>query len=163
MVNILQDIWIIDISGIVLYHRVYNKKIDDQLFGGLMCAINKVAEMIIETKITSINFGYKCFGILKKENILFIANSNENIGSRTINYELELIAHKFLNLYREHLKNEIIVDLSPFNDFTREIKDSLMVSKKKNALPIHNLGKNLPEFSEWIKKVRSISNQKTSL
>jgi len=163
LANILQDIWIIDISGIVLYHRVYNKKIDVQLFGGLMSAIDKVAEMIIETRIKSINFGNKCFGILKKENILFIANSDENIGSRTINYELELIAIKFLKSYRKHLPKEGFVDVSTFNDFTGEIKDSLMNPNKKNASPIHSLGKDLPDFSEWLRKVRSVSNHKTSL
>jgi len=162
LVNILQDIWIIDISGIVLYHRVYNKKIDDQLFGGLMCAINRVAEMIIETRITSINFGNKCFGILKKENILFIANSNENIGPITINYELKLIASKFLNLYRDLLKNEELIDISPFYDFTGEIKSSLMVikNKNKNVSPIYSPGKALPEISEWIRNIRRFSNQK---
>ena len=163
MANILQDIWIIDVSGIVLYHRVYNKKFDVQLFGGLMSAITKLAEVISETRITSINIGNKCFGILKKENTLFIANSYEEIGSKNINYELKLIAHKFLNLYRQHLKYEGIIDITPFHDFTGEIKDSLMSTKNKNASTLFNPGKDLPEFSEWLKKVRSVFNQKTSL
>ena len=161
MANILQDIWIIDISGIVLYHRVYNKIIDVQLFGGLMSAINKLAEMISETRITSIDFGNKCFGILKKENILFIANSNEDIGPKTINYELKLIAYKFLNLYRELLKNKGLIDIGAFYDFTGEIKGSLMVTKKKNISPLYKPGKDLPQFSEWLRKIKSLSNQKS--
>ena len=163
MANILQDIWIINFSGIVLYYRSYNKKIDAQLFGGLMSAISKLAESISDTSITSIAFGNKSYGVLKKENILFIANSNEDIDSKTINYELKIIAYKFLNLYRDLLKNEELIDISPFFDFTGEIKSSLMITKNKNASPIYSPGKDLPEFSEWIRNIRSLSNQKPKL
>ena len=127
-----------------------------------MSAINKLAEMISETRITSIDFGNKCFGILKKENTLFIANAYEDIGLKTINYELKLIAYKFLNLYRDLLNKKGLIDIRPFYDFTGEIKDSLMYPEKKNALPIYNPGKDLPEFFEWRRKIRSLSNQKSS-
>ncbi|MFX1392446.1 MAG: hypothetical protein ACFFAH_02625 [Promethearchaeota archaeon] len=161
MANILQDIWIVDFSGIVLYHRAYNKQIDVQLFGGLMSALNKLAEEISEKRITRIDFENKCFGILKKENFLFIANADEDIGSKTIIYELKLIAYKFLNLYREVLNSGGLRDISAFYNFTEKIEDSLMYTEKKNTTPIHGPGKNLPEFSVWIRKIKSLSKQES--
>ncbi|KKM72420.1 hypothetical protein LCGC14_1420660, partial [marine sediment metagenome] len=40
MAKLIQDIWILAESGIVLFHRVFNKQIDAQLFGALMTALN---------------------------------------------------------------------------------------------------------------------------
>ena len=159
MANILQDIWIVDFSGIVLYHRAYNKQIDAQLFGGLMSALNKLAEEISEKRITRIDFENKCFGILKKEKILFIANADEDIGSNTIIYELKLIAYKFFNLYREVLNNRELRDISAFYNFTEKIKDSLMYTEKKNVTTIYGPGYDLPEFSVWRRKIKSLSKQ----
>ena len=163
MAKILQDIWIIDFSGIVSYHRAYGNEIDVQLFGGLMSALSKLAEEISNGRLTRFDLENKCYGIIKKENLLFIANSNEDIDSKTINYELKLIAYKFLNLYRDILNynhnNNKVCDLRVFFDFTEKIKNSLMYAKKKNGIPFEGLGKNLPEVSEWLKKIQSLSNQ----
>ncbi|KKL49455.1 hypothetical protein LCGC14_2315320, partial [marine sediment metagenome] len=40
MAKLIQDIWIMADSGVVLFHRVFNKQIDAQLFGGLMTALS---------------------------------------------------------------------------------------------------------------------------
>lgn len=164
MAKILQDIWIIDFSGIVLYHRAYGNEIDVQLFGGLMSALSKLAEEISKGRLTRFDLENKCYGIIKKENLLFIANSDKDIDSKTIIYELKLIAYKFLNLYRDILNynhsNNQICDLSVFFDFTEKIKNSLMYTKKKNEIPIEGLGKNLPEVTEWLRKIKSLSKQK---
>jgi len=51
--KVIQDIWIISDAGTVLFHRVFDKKVDEQLFGALMSALNSFAEQISTSGLSS--------------------------------------------------------------------------------------------------------------
>ena len=71
--KILQDVWIIDgFSGIVFFHRAFDKDMDAQLFGGLMSALNSFAEILVKEGLTSFELSKKRFAIFKKKNIMGI-------------------------------------------------------------------------------------------
>ncbi|MFX0186417.1 MAG: hypothetical protein ACFE8A_01645 [Candidatus Hodarchaeota archaeon] len=51
--KVVQDLWILLDSGIVLFSRVYNPKINQQLFGSLMTALNSFAGELAAGGLTS--------------------------------------------------------------------------------------------------------------
>jgi len=44
--KILKDIWVLTDSGIVLFSKMYDQKVNTQLFGALMSALNKLEEAL---------------------------------------------------------------------------------------------------------------------
>ena len=85
MGKILQDVWIINgISGIVLFHRAFDKDMDAQLFGGLMSALNSFSEILVKEGLTSFELSKKRFAIFKKKKILFIGNTGERKTSNLL-------------------------------------------------------------------------------
>ncbi len=46
MVKLIQDLWILSNSGIVVFSRAFDQKVDEQLFGGLMSALDTFAQLL---------------------------------------------------------------------------------------------------------------------
>ncbi len=124
MDKLLQDIWILTKSGTVLWSRVFNPKMDEQLFGALMSAINSFALEIANQGLTNIQLTEKMFFLLKKEGLLFITNAPKKVKEKRLKRELKWIADKFIELYADELrywdKNTII-----FSDFEGHIESAL--------------------------------------
>ncbi|MFO7794885.1 MAG: hypothetical protein ACQERB_00505 [Promethearchaeati archaeon] len=135
MVKVLQDIWILDRnSGVVLFHRVYDEELDVQLFGGLMSALNSFAEILSKEGLTSFELSQKRFGILKRNNFLFIGNCAKKVKEKKIIEELEIISEKFFEIYADIL-DSWQGDITMFQSFEKEIEDSLegTIEKFKKA------------------------------
>lgn len=135
MVKVLQDIWILESnSGVVLFHRVFDEKLDVQLFGGLMSALNSFAEILSKEGLTSFELSEKRFGILKRKNYLFIGNASKKVKEKRIIEELRVIADKFFKIYSDIL-DKWQGDITMFQSFEKEIEDSLegTVEKFKKA------------------------------
>ena len=130
MGNVLQDIWILSDSGIVLFHRVFDESIDDQLFGALMSALNSFAEELAKGGLSNFEISNKRFTILKQFNLIFIATSNNKIKHKRIASELELIASKFYTQYFIILENWD-GEITHFLNFGKEIEDSLEMDVEK--------------------------------
>jgi len=118
-------------SGIVLYHREFNENMDDQLFGGLMAAINSFVEELIKDGLSSFELQNKRFSILKRNSIIFIAVSSKKIKEKKVLEELQLIAKKFFELYSEDIMKVWDNDTSRFLNFEKEIQSSLEETIKK--------------------------------
>jgi hypothetical protein len=131
MVKVLQDIWILTENGIVIYHRVFDEKVDEQLFGGLMAALNSFAEELVNEGLSSFELQNKRFTLLKKNNLLFVANSSKKAKVKKVMEELQIIAQKFFNLYPVDFLNNWDNDVSVFLNFERVIVDSLEETIKK--------------------------------
>ena len=43
MGKLLRDIWILTTTGVTLFNRVISEKINPQIFGGIMSALNIIA------------------------------------------------------------------------------------------------------------------------
>jgi len=123
-VKILQDIWIIHKSGIVIFHRAFKESMSPQSFGAMMSALNSFAEQLTEGGLSNFELYNKKFTLVKKLNLTFIANSSKEFNQKKINRELEKISKKFLKLYSNELKN-YQGRIGSFTQFEQLIKDSL--------------------------------------
>jgi hypothetical protein len=123
-VKLLQDIWIIHKSGIVIFHRAFKESISPQAFGAMMSALNSFAEQLTEGGLSNFELYDKIFTIVKRLNLTFIANSSKEFNQKKINRELEKISKKFLKLYSNDLVN-YQGQLGAFSEFEQIIKDSL--------------------------------------
>lgn len=122
--KILQDLWIMDPTGAVLFKRVFEEKINEQLFGGFMSALNTFASQIDQNGLSSFDIGNKKFILLKKDNLFFISNFDSNVNPKRASKELEDIAQKFLSAYPV----DILTwdgDVKKFEGFDKKIQDSL--------------------------------------
>jgi len=125
MTKLIQDIWILDDSGIVLFHRVFDEKVDANLFGGLLSAINSFAEELSKGGLSNFELANKKFSLLKRKNYLFIANASKKYNLKKVNQELQNIMNKFFKLYQEKILNNWNGDTRIFASFQKEIEESL--------------------------------------
>jgi len=124
MVKLIEDIWVLDKAGIVVFHRTYDKDLDVQLFGGLMSALNSFAENLSEEGLTSFELSQKKFAIIRKNEFLFIGNAKNKTKEKEIVRELESISEKFFELYADIIETWQ-GDITLFQNFENEIEDSL--------------------------------------
>ncbi|MFX1385493.1 MAG: hypothetical protein ACFFBP_24010 [Promethearchaeota archaeon] len=129
--KVIQDIWILSDAGTVIFHRVFDEKVDPQLFGGLMTALNTFAEEISKRGLSNFEIGDKRFTILKRNNYLFIVNSDIKIKQKWVLQELNNIIEKFFNRYPKEVLDYWNYDLSLFVPFKNEIENSLEEPIKK--------------------------------
>ncbi|MHA1192590.1 MAG: hypothetical protein ACTSP9_09885 [Promethearchaeota archaeon] len=125
MVKVLQDLYVISEGGIVLYHRVFDGKFDEQLFGGLMSALNSFAEELTHEGLSNFELQDKRYTFKRKNDILFVANSSKKIKGKRVNEELKSIINHFFDLYPKEILESWEGDVSIFLDFEKEIEDSL--------------------------------------
>jgi len=130
MGKIIRDIWILSSDGITMYSRAYNPKVNEQLFGAVMSAINKFAEKITDGGLSSFELSDIKFTIIKKKDILFVANASLEEKDKQINKELSNISDKFFEVYANQLEN-FSGDVSIFSDFEQHIEKSLQDTVKK--------------------------------
>ena len=128
--KIIQDIWILSEGGIVVFNRVFNPKINEQLFGALMTALNSFAEELIEGGPMSFELSSVRYTIFKANTFLLIANSAKKIKEKSVKEELKKISEKFFSKYAKVLENWDY-EISVFSDFEPEIEDSLEDTIKK--------------------------------
>ncbi|MFX1410411.1 MAG: hypothetical protein ACFFA6_08660, partial [Promethearchaeota archaeon] len=81
--------------------------------------------------LSNFELANKRFSLLKKKNYLFIANASRKHNSKKIKQELEIIMQKFFELYPEHILNNWNGDTTLFNNFDKEIEESLEEIIKK--------------------------------
>ena len=125
MEKIIQDIWILNDAGIVLFSRVFNPRVDDQLFGGLMSALNTFAENISDGGLSSFVIRDVKYIIMKQYGLLFIVNSSKKTKEKKVNEELKSIVNKFFKIYPKETFDNWNSDISVFTDFENHIKNSL--------------------------------------
>jgi len=124
MTKLIQDLWIIDESGIVLFHRVFDETVDVNLFGAMMSALNSFAEEITKSGLTNFEVTNTRFSLLKDKNYLFIANASKNHNVEKINHELESIRNKFFEAYKEEVLAHWNGDTNLFKNFIKKIEES---------------------------------------
>lgn len=128
--KVIQDLWILSDSGIVLFSRVYNPKISEQLFGALMTALNSFAGELASGGLTSFELKSIRFTLIKSKTIIFVANSSKKIKEKHVIDELKRISDKFFELYGDILETWDN-DVGKFSGFEEKIEDSLEETIKK--------------------------------
>ena len=122
--KILQDVWIMHKSGIVVFHRSFKESVSPQLFGAMMSALNTFAEQLADGGLSNFELNNKRFTIIKKHDLKFIANSSKQFTQKKINRELEKVSKKFLKLYSEKIE-DYKGQIGAFTQFEEIIEDSL--------------------------------------
>lgn len=131
MTKVLQDIWILSEGGIVLYHRIYDENIDEQLLGALMSALTSFAEEIVDDGLSNFEMQNIKFTLFKKRGLLFIAKSSKKVNEKKASEELNKIADKFLEIYSDEDINNWDGESTKFSDFEEQIEESLEDTIKK--------------------------------
>ena len=122
--KILQDIWILHQSGIVVFHRPFKESVAPQLFGAMMSALNTFSEQLADGGLSNFELNNKRFTIIKNSDILFVANSSKQFNLKKVNRELEKISKKFIKLYSKELEN-YQGRIGAFSQFKEKIEDAL--------------------------------------
>lgn len=122
--KVLQDVWILHKSGIVVFHRVFNESVSPQLFGAMMSALNTFSEQLTEGGLSNFVINEQRFTIIKKSNLLFVANSTKLVNQKKVNRELEKISKKFLKLYAKDVES-YQGRIGAYSEFIDKIQDSL--------------------------------------
>ncbi len=125
MVKVIQDLWIVNEAGIVLFSRVYNEKVDAQLFGSLLSALNSFAEELDQGGLSNFVLGKKEFTILKMHTCLFIASSSKRYNQKLVSKELRTVAEKFFDMFPPEMVKNWDGNVKAFNKFEQEIKPEL--------------------------------------
>ena len=123
--KVIQDIWILNDAGNVLFHRVLYKKGDQQLIGALISALNLLAEELERGGLSNFELKDKKYIITKQHGISFIVNSPKKTKEKKVKEEIKNIVEKFFTLYPAEFFNQWDHDISIFSDFENHIKDSL--------------------------------------
>ncbi|MFX1311919.1 MAG: hypothetical protein ACFFHD_04780 [Promethearchaeota archaeon] len=131
MGKIIQDIWILNEAGAVLYHRVFGKDIDEQLIGALISALNLLAEELERGGLSSFELKDKKYIIMKQYGLSFIVNSSKKIKEKKVKEEMRNIVSRFFDIYPKENFENWDNDISIFTDFEKHIEDSLQDTIKK--------------------------------
>jgi hypothetical protein len=127
--------WIVTEGGIVVFSRVYEKTLDEQLFGALLTALNSFAEELTQDGLTNFELSDMRFTILKRAHFIFIANSDKKIKPKRVLQELRAVMDKFFSIYSQDIIDNWDSDISVFSNFDKEIEESLddPISKMEKA------------------------------
>ena len=96
-----------------------------------MAALNSFAEELVKKGLSNFELQDKRYTLLKKNSILFIANSAKKVKEKKVMQEMLFIASKFFELYSEDFLLKWDHDVSVFMNFEKEIEDSLEDTIKK--------------------------------
>ena len=117
-------------SGIVLFSRVFNPKVNEQLFGALMSALNTFATELSSGGLSSFELSSIRFTIMKYNKTMFVCNSAKKVKEKHVIDELKRISVRFFEHYGDELE-KWDGDISIFEGFEEKIEDSLEETIKK--------------------------------
>ncbi len=103
MPSLLIDFWVLTDNGIVLYSKVSDQKVNPQLFGALMSALNKFAEKLTDGGISNFEMSDLRFVIIKRRRFLFIGSSSYKTKEKKVIDDLLLISDQFFRQYSSKL------------------------------------------------------------
>ena len=112
--KILRDLYILTVSGTTVYSRVIDPRVNPQLFGALMSALNTFAEKLTEEGMSDFELSF-----------LFVASSSKKVKAKKIFEELRGISDKFFELYPAETLRKWDSDVGLFETFEHAIKNSL--------------------------------------
>ena len=137
MTKLIKDIWVLATSGVTLYSRVLDtEKINPQLFGALMSALNTFAEKLSNGGISNLEMSNMKFVIVRRRDYLFVGTAANKVKEKKIVEELKIISDKFFEVYSSEILLNWDGDITYFSNFGEYIEPSLekgVVDKLKDA------------------------------
>ena len=131
MAKLIRDIWILTNTGVTLFSQVSDEeKINPQLFGALMSALNTFAERLSDGGISNFEMSNIRFVIVKRRDFLFVGSSLSKIKEKKVIAELKIISDKFFEIYSQETLATWDSDITIFSNFGTHIEESLNPSQK---------------------------------
>jgi len=109
---LIDEFWIIKPDGTTILNERKDLAINEQLFGGLLVAINSFLLEIGLDECQSIITNNSKLTILYSKNpsLIFIARSNPNSSEKIVNEKLKTIKSKFLTHFKNWAIDQDIID-----------------------------------------------------
>ncbi len=124
VIRVLDDIWIMRREGTVLFHRVADEKVDQQLLGSFMSAIEAFARRIDQAGVSSFHMGPKTYAMRKEQELYFLASCAPNAKLKKAQDALVCLSDFFLSTYKLEL-HDFKGDVRPFRNFEEKLRDSM--------------------------------------
>ena len=126
MVQVIRDLWVLTEYGTVLFSRIFEEKLNPDLFGAFMSAIMGFSkELNSKGGLTNFILIDTQYTIFKNRNLMFVGNSAVDTKRKKINNELKIISEKFFNKYSQEFIENYKGKVSIFDGFIKEIDNSL--------------------------------------
>ena len=126
MVNI-SEIWIITETGLPLFNKSVDQKVDMFVLGGFLSAIQTfIKASFQEEKLDRLVLGESKLTFLyaQETNIFIVVRTHKKGKDKEITQKLELIKNLFVSKYGERLQN-FNCDVSEFQHFNLVLEDKL--------------------------------------
>mgnify|MGYP003565276149 CR=1 FL=1 len=123
--KVIQDIWIFNEAGTVIFHRIFKKVINEQLIGALISALSALAEELEQGGLSNFEIKDIKYTIIKQHGLSFVVNSSKKTKEKKVQQELKSIVNTFFNLYPKEMFESWDNEISVFSDFENHIEDSL--------------------------------------
>ncbi|MHA1145458.1 MAG: hypothetical protein ACTSRW_12020 [Candidatus Helarchaeota archaeon] len=129
----IEEIWIINSSGIPVFNVQTASDLDPILVAGFLSSLETYVKSMGDKKINSISLGESKI-ILKHGNhgFLFISRSKRNAKEKKIMKSLDLIEKEFFKKY-EHILEKWSGDTEVFEDFISDIDRIFKTSAETKA------------------------------
>ena len=123
-------------TGITLYSRVMDEeRLNPQLFGALMSALNTFAEKLSDGGISNFEMRNMRFVVVRRRDFLFVGTALNKIREKKVVEELKVISDKFFDVYPSGVLLNWDGDINIFSNFGQFIESSLEkpIDKLKEA------------------------------
>jgi len=136
LTKVIKDFWVLTSTGVTLYSRVMDEvRLDPQLFGALMSALNTFAEKLSNGGISNFEMRNMRFIIVRRRDFLFVGTALNKIKEKKVVEELKTISDKFFDVYPSDVLLNWDGDINIFSNFGQFIENSLEkpIDKLKEA------------------------------
>jgi len=104
-VRVIDEIWIINANGITLFNLSKDDRIDPQLFGGFISAIESFIKSLGYKEINAMSLGEsKIMFYHGEQNLMFVSRSGKKVKDKLIIKGLKVVEQKFIEYHQESLK-----------------------------------------------------------
>ncbi|MFX1462713.1 MAG: hypothetical protein ACFFBF_06650 [Promethearchaeota archaeon] len=121
MMKYLQDFLVILETGEVIFSKITNIKVEEQIFGAMISALRTFYSQTLEGQICTIKGTQYIINIFSKEHIQFIGITPRHIGRKQSLQELKSLAHKFLKKYSKSVKKNGLINVHIYEDFNYDL------------------------------------------
>ncbi|NHI94049.1 MAG: hypothetical protein EAX96_16285 [Candidatus Lokiarchaeota archaeon] len=124
----IDEIWIVDGSGVTLFNISKGGTVDPTLLGGFFSSLNLFISQIGEKKLNSLSLGDSKIMLYQgKLDLMFISRSRKDVKEKEITEHLKTIEKRFIKLHEDKIKkwDGNTSYFENFGDFIEDIfKDS---------------------------------------
>ena len=119
MENIIDDLWIVNNDGIVLFSSDEHT-FDDNLFGAFLSAINMFVKEFSNDMLRNFEISDKRYVLIKEQNLLFVASTSNQVSDKSIKNKMNQVIERFLELYPQEFFKTWNYDTNEFDKFELE-------------------------------------------